>query len=308
MSATSLFSRRQKEQKNTSNKALIYNHLPEKLRIQVGYIISDAFGKDKMDYYTKIAVRSYNQIIGTLKREYGLLAIGSNKLSPRQNLLDFLLHATKMEEAMDVIELSFHYIDKNIRNDSEYSKLVECIINPDEAITKLNDRFKEHNIGFCYTGGQIIRVDSTVSHIEITQPTITLLQNKKFKNANEEYLQAQDHYRHGRNKECLNECLKAFESVMKIICTEKRWAYNTTDSSKKLIQVCFENDLIPAYLQTQFASLKSLFESGIPTIRNKVGGHGQGVNATKADDELTRYALNLTGANIIFLVEQSGIK
>lgn len=144
-------------------------------------------------------------------------------------------------------------------------------------------------------------------HTEITKPTISLLWNKIFKGANEEYLKAHEHYREGRNKECLADCLKAFESTMKIICTEKKWAFNTNDTSKKLIQVCFQNNLIPTFTQNQFTSLQNLLESGIPTIRNKLGGHGQGQTLQKVDDEMTRYALNLTGSNIIFLVEQSNL-
>jgi hypothetical protein len=105
----------------------------------------------------------------------------------------------------------------------------------------------------------------------------------------------------------LNDCLKAFESTLKIICSEKGWAFNATDTSKKLIQICFQNGLVPLFTQNQFTSLQNLLESGIPTIRNKLGGHGQGAVPQKVDDEMTRYALNLTGTNIIFLVEQSGI-
>jgi hypothetical protein len=61
-------------------------------------------------------------------------------------------------------------------------------------------------------------------------------------------------------------------------------------------------------MQTQFSSLRSLLESGIPTLRNRVGGHGQGEKTITAEDHLARFALNMTGSNIIFLVEQSGIK
>lgn len=38
----------------------------------------------------------------------------------------------------------------------------------------------------------------------------------------------------------------------------------------------------------------------MPTVRNKVGGRGQGAEKKEADDELVRNALNLTGSNIIF--------
>lgn len=95
---------------------------------------------------------------------------------------------------------------------------------------------------------------------------------------------------------------------MKIICKERNWEFNQTDTAKKLIQICFRNELVPTFTQNQFTSLQNLLESGIPTIRNKLGGHGQGQVSQKVDDEMTRYGLNLTGSNIIFLVEQSGIK
>jgi hypothetical protein len=106
----------------------------------------------------------------------------------------------------------------------------------------------------------------------------------------------------------LADCSKAFESTMKIICKEKGWNYNQNDTSKKLIQICFNNLLVPIFTQNQFTSLQNLLESGIPTIRNKLGGHGQGQALQIVDDGITRYGLNLTGTNIIFLVEQSGIK
>lgn len=120
-------------------------------------------------------------------------------------------------------------------------------------------------------------------------------------------MKAHEHYRHGRNKECLTECLKAFESTMKVICTEKSWTFNLGDAAKQLINVCLQNNLIPSYMQNQISGLRSVLESGIPTIRNKTSGHGQGQTPQKVEDEMARYGLNLTGANIIFLVEQSGL-
>jgi len=222
--------------------------------------------------------------------------------------LNFLLQANNTEEVLDVVELTFKYIDRIINeNLQRYFYDTEVKIKPDDAIADLNERFTESGIGYSFVAGEIIRIDSTYLHAEVTKPTIALLTNKKFLGANEEYLKAHEQYRHGRNKECLTECLKAFESTMKVICKEKGWTYNQTDTAKKLIQVCFQNGLVPTFTQNQFTSLQNLLESGIPTIRNKLGGHGQGHAPQKVDDEMTRYALNLTGTNIIFLVEQSGL-
>lgn len=95
--------------------------------------------------------------------------------------------------------------------------------------------------------------------------------------------------------------------MLKIICKEKAWAYSQNDTARKLIQICFQNGLVPSFTQNQFTSLQNVIESGVPTIRNKLGGHGQGQVPQKVDDGMTRYALNLTGSNIIFLIEQSGL-
>jgi hypothetical protein len=181
-------------------------------------------------------------------------------------------------------------------------------VNPDEAISDLNARFKEHGLGFSFDAGMLIRVDSTFTHSEIIKPTISLLANPIFAGANDEYLTAHEHYRHGRNKECLIDCLKAFESTMKIICAEKGWAFDPAkDTANRLIQICFAEQLVPTFMQTHISALKSVLESGIPTVRNKLAGHGQGTQPRDVDDEVARYGLNLTGSNIIFLVEQSGL-
>ncbi|MGH1438455.1 MAG: STM4504/CBY_0614 family protein [Lewinella sp.] len=306
-----LFSKRQKRLRGESPEIFKYDEIPQPLRVQVVHIIRDAFGQDKRVYGHRNQVEdAYRFIHQTLCREYGVFQLGNVYQESNEGyVIEYLLSTDNIESVIDVIELCFKFIDKFIRkNLREYEHTTEIVLKPDQAIQELNDRFKEHGIGYQFEGGEIIRVDSTYIHSQITKPVISLLWDEKFIGANEEYLKAHEHYRHGRNKECLTECLKAFESTMKIICTEKGWEHKPTDTSRKLIQVCFQNGLVPTFTQNQFTSLQNLLESGIPTIRNKRAGHGQGKIPQKVDDEMTRYGLNLTGTNIIFLIEQSRIK
>lgn len=309
MAIFDLYSKRQKRLRGEVPDIYTYDKIPQNLRVQIVHIIRDAIGEHNY-YDTNEPQKVYEFIHDTLCREYGKFTLGKgyNEIHQEQ-VLDFLLQTQVTDEVIDVIELSFKYIDRIIKNDYQrYTYNTTVKITPDDAIAELNERFKESGIGYSFDGSEIIRVDSTYVHAEITKPTIALLWSNKFKGANEEYLKAHEHYRHGRNKECLTECLKAFESVMKSICKEKGWTYNQTDTAKKLIQICFQNGLVPTFTQNQFTSLQNLLESGIPTIRNKLGGHGQGQTPQKVDDEMTRYGLNLTGTNIIFLIEQSGLK
>jgi hypothetical protein len=75
------------------------------------------------------------------------------------------------------------------------------------------------------------------------------------------------------------------------------------DTAKTLITTCLNNGLLPPYIDSQFSSIRSLLESGVTTIRNKNGGHGQGTTPVAVPEYLARYALNLTATTILFLVE-----
>jgi hypothetical protein len=110
----------------------------------------------------------------------------------------------------------------------------------------LNQRFLEHGVGYQYESGEIIRVDSKLVHAEVVKPALGVLTNPIYSGANEEYLSAHQHYRDGKYKECLNDCLKSFESTMKAICSKRGWTYDKDkDTAKKLIDICFDNGLVP---------------------------------------------------------------
>ncbi|GGG30042.1 hypothetical protein GCM10011344_33670 [Dokdonia pacifica] len=310
MAIFDLFSKRQKRLQGEVPDILTYDDIPGNVRIKIIHIIRDVIGENDYRRDNYRINESYNYIQKALCREYGKFSLTNNNHGPEEQVLNFLLQTKQNEEVIDVIELIFKYINENIRENYFNYKMqsTNTKSTPDEAIDELNKRFKEEGIGYGFEGGEIIKIDSTYIHTEITKPTLSLLWNKQFKGANEEYLKAHEHYRNGRNKECLTECLKAFESTLKIICNKKQWSYTPNDTARKLIQIAFNNGLVPTFTQNQFTSLQNLLESGIPTIRNKLGGHGQGHVPQKVDDEMTRYGLNLTGTNIIFLIEQSGIK
>ena len=124
-----------------------------------------------------------------------------------------------------------------------------------------------------------------------------------YEGANEEFRKAHEHYRASRYKECMNECLKAFESCIKAICTKRRWQYKETDSINRLIDIVFDNQLIPTFMQSHFTALKSTLVSGVPTARNRRSGHGQGPTKVTVPESLATYMLHLTASNILFLAK-----
>jgi len=131
---------------------------------------------------------------------------------------------------------------------------------------------------------------------------LSLLADKRYAGAQKEFLTAHQHYRKGENEQAISEALKAFESTMKSICAKRKWIHKDTDTAKQLLDVCVREGLIPPALQSEFSALRSVLESGVPTIRNRQSGHGAGVAPRNVPSHLAAYALQLAAASIVFLV------
>jgi len=299
MAVFELRSRRQKKLRGEVSDVYVYEEIPNNLRVQIIHILKDTIGADK---YRDDAKSVYEYIHKTLCKEYGVFSLKQRALDD-DAIFDYFLRSHEYEECLDIIELCFILIEKHVaKNYYQYQQNTTSCQRPADAIEELNCRFKESGIGYQFESGELIRVDSQFVHSEVVKPVLNLLgSNKEYCGANDEFLSAHEHYRHKRYKECLNDCLKSFESLMKAIHVKYSWTYNKNDTAKKLINSCLTNDLVPEYLQNQFSSLRILLESGVPTVRNKEGGHGQGTDVLEVSENLASYTLHLTATNLLFL-------
>jgi hypothetical protein len=288
-----IFSKRQRAREAATVDVFRYDGLPHQLRVQIVHIWSDALG-NPYSYLDESPNRLYQIVRDILCREYGVFGLAQTRGGHSEEVRSFFLSCDECEQALDVIELVFRLIDRVARKD-DYRAQVSPIVTADEAIEELNARFLEHAVGYQYESGNIIRKDSEILHQEVVRPTLELLHDPVYNGANEEFLAAHEHYRHRKYKESLNECLKAFESTMKAICHKRGWSYNQNDTAKRLIEICISNGLVPTFLQSQL-------ESGIPTVRNKLGGHGQGAQQQVVSPSLASYSLHLTATTVLFLI------
>lgn len=310
MAVWNLYSKRQKQLRGEYPDVYVYDELPMPLRVQVVHIIRDAVGKDNYNYYnSNQASEFYKAIYHVLCRERGILHLSEEyNDSIETAVFNFFLKEKSVEKAIDVLELSFKFIDTYIRNKYPNPQFTGAKISPDEAISDLNTRFKEHGVGYQFESSEIIRVDSEFIHSEVVKPTLLILRGEQYAGANEEFLNAHEHYRHGKYKECLNDCLKAFESTMRVICNRRGWVVSEKATASKLIATCADNGLLQSFLDSQMVSVKTLLESGVPTVRNKLGGHGQGETPVVVPEHLARYALHLTATTILLLAEADANK
>lgn len=290
-----LFSERNKA-KNI-DEVIIFDELPKKLRVQLMYIVEEML--DKYD-------GSYELIHKLICEEHGKLSLHSfNELgyNDKDSILEAILDENYEHNIIfDIIELSFRYKSMMLKKFHDINEITEIL---EPYYNKLNCRFKESSVGYKMVNYEIIRIDSEATFTEIIEPAINLTYNKLFENVNNEYVEAIKAYQSNDNEKCLIKCLKSFESTMKIICDKKRWKYDDKDTSNKLLDICYKHELIPAKMQSEYSSLRSLLESGIGPVRNHYAGHGKGSEKMVVEDNLARYALNTTGSCILFLIDAS---
>lgn len=285
-----------------------YDKIPQPLKVQIVHIWRDALG-DEIQYQDSYlgTGKAYEFIVKQLCREYGVFSLHElngyggvrHYLS---ELANFLLHEQNPEKILDAVELSFKVIDGFTR-DFQFLHHSNASEIADAAIDELNSRFREHGVGYQFADGNIIRVDSEVLHAEAVRPALGLLRSPEYAGAQAEFLSAHEHYRHGRFKEALADCLKALESVMKAICAKRGWRHDPNATSSALLQSLFENGLVPSFWTAHFTALRSTVESGVPTARNRLGGHGQGTEVVEVPRYLVSYVIHLSASAIVFLAE-----
>lgn len=304
MALFELFSKRRKRERGDFPDVYTYEEIPNELRVQIVHLIEEGYASEG-SYFTDEARKTLDALHSALCREYGKFHLAGEYDRDFEAIANFVLNEPDHEKVLDVVELTFRYADNAIRKNNYY---YNSNLNVDKYIEELNQRFKEAGIGYQFESGEIIRVDSQYLHNEAVKPALKVLRHKVFKSANQEFLTAHEHYRHGRYEESVTECLKAIESLLKTICTNKSWPYDPKDTAKKLINIVLQNGLIPSFMQNQLNVLQTLLESGVPTVRNKLAGHGQGPSPRQMPSYFASYVLHLTASTILLLANAAQIK
>lgn len=300
-----LFSKRQQRVRGEVPDILVYDKLPQELRVQIVHILRDFLGNEEEAYdRQKMVGGAFKFIVDTLCREYGFFHLPSERQQDDREyvseLFNFILTEQNVERVLDAVEMACKVIDTHTRK-WEYRHRRDANEEADAALAEINARFQHQAFGFRYETGNIIRIDSEVVHAEVIKPALALLHDPKYEGAEAEFHLAYEHYRHGRSKEALTECLKSLESTVKAIAKTRKWTHDPNATAKPLIDLMFEKQLVPQLWSQHFSGLRGMLESGVPTARNRLGGHGQGPEIVLVPPHYVAFAIHQTAAAIVFL-------
>jgi len=240
-------------------------------------------------------IDNYYQVVAIeLRSKCGLDCLISSMIPIHRHdhqaeLVEYFKLENDIDRLHDVVTLTFGIIGR--LSDGEV------------ALNMLNTRFKDNTVGYQFVNDELVRMDSEILHEETVVPALRLLNKAGYESAEGEYLAAHAYYRKGEYESAMTDALKSLESTLKIICTNKGWTYTAKDTASKLLEICFDNELIPNFLQSHFTALRAVLESGVPTVRNKQAGHGAGPSVRSVPDYLASFVVHSAAAAIVLLIE-----
>jgi len=162
--------------------------------------------------------------------------------------------------------------------------------------------FGRRRQGIQYEFPRAIRRDDQLVHQEVIEPALRLLSDSRLRVANSEMLKAHLALRHSEFEDAITLSGSAFESLLKTICDIKGWAYDQNrDTCSKLISICRDNDLFPAFYV-------SIFEA-VGAIRNKLGdAHGRGpAPVYQVSREYAEHMVRMTSSHMLLIAKLAGL-
>src|SRR3989338_2577418 len=270
-----------------------YDKIPQETRQKVSFVIKEnayVVGLDRIGMWPE-RHEDLSNLRYQICKHKGIPNI-NDEISDRDAINSWLIRCPVID-FLRTVEIFLH-IRQNDNSQDSFDRL-------QKATQEINYILDIDKIGYEIVEGKIIRRDSKYLHKEAVRQTISLLHNHSFKGPLEEFENALSNYLEKDYKGAISEANKAYESTMKAILTKLGISYDPNDTASALIKKFYDNDLIFSHTESFTNNLNEILK-GLPTIRNRQGGHGQGLDPQEVDKSYAEFALHLCGSFIVFLI------
>jgi hypothetical protein len=222
----------------------------------------------------------------------------------RDDTHNFFVDATD-EEARDFIEIGCSLSNMEIRGHFVRKRHSEIPIN--NMLIEVNTRLREAQLAYRFEPqlNQLIIEISQQTHKAIIRPTLSLLAQPGFEIAKQDFAAAFELLADGNWKDAVTAAGRAFEATMKAICTSRGWAFDSAKSrAGDLVTICVNKGLFPPWFAQSAQAFVAMMKSGVSSVRNNAGAHGQAPDDEAVTETIARYAINQAAATMLLLLER----
>jgi hypothetical protein len=281
------------------HQEVIYNKklkvsFPKRLNKRIWMIL------ERLDFewveYTETGANYYvntlSKTIELIKEVYGKSNLIPNVEENKTELQQFI-ETTYPSKVLDVVEIYYY-----VMNQADID-----LFDKKEKVTKtVNKAFEDERISWRLSEGKFYQIDYDFFIRDVTEKTYSILKEKGFEGACDEYTQAKKDFKeHNYKSSILNSC-KSMESILKTILDIDEG--NASYLLSKLKDSRFIEDLAEEYR----GGFTSQVLMAVPFLRNKLGGHGQGNDRISVSVEYAELALNLSSSIILFLLQKHSLE
>jgi hypothetical protein len=283
-----------------------YDEAPPQFRHQICLAFTDGLGPYRTEalYNSGLSRESIkvNECWGRINhicyKEIFPYRTYANADNPFEGVINSLISIGDMNSFLSIVEVGCIFVSNMAKDIYLHSTKQEALLG---AVAEINGRFEQHAIGYQFENGKIIRNDSKFIHAQIIKPALSLLSTANFEKINDEFMTAHEHYRHRKFKDSVTAANRAYETMLKVICDLNKWKYSKGDRATELITVVSQSGLFTRDFDKGFMAYIAAMKTGLPSVRNDAGGHGDGLADKEVTAEIARYAIDLAASNILFL-------
>ena len=300
--------RKQLAEKQGAADVYVYDNIPYHLKHQILTAVLEGLGPyggpSQFAFHSSPNANKHWELVDRVCRkeiEVYLKYLRVSNLNSRFN--QAFGGAEDVDDALSLLEVVCVLLSKVKDRHAQETEQRGAVMTAQNALDEINERFKQHGVGYQFENASIIRVNSEFTHSSIIKPALTLVQNKIFRKVNEDFITSHRHYRSGEHKDAVTSANRAFESMLKAICDAKGWIYKPGDRATELVSIVRREGLFRLNFDKSFDTYIAMMKSGLPAVRNDAGGHGEGLGSAAVTAEVAQFAINMTATNIVFLGE-----
>lgn len=162
---------------------------------------------------------------------------------------------------------------------------------------EINQVLDQEHVGWIFSAGHFFKLDSEFMAEAVLNKATDLLVSGDYDGPLEEFVKAREHLDAEDYKEAVDYACMAYESTLKVVVGQDHGT--ALELAKKLPKDIYQG--VPDSLAGQ---MNAKVWDALPTLRNKLGGHGQGPRSTSPPREFAELAVHLSGAFIHFLIRR----